>query len=722
MVLDRSPLDNVDKSPNFLSKKEEGPIRLFCFPFAGGSSRLYVDWKDHEQLSSVVEIQDFEIPGRMMRIEEVPIKDAHALASQVIQEIEETESSNASPIVLFGHSFGGIVAFEVARRLEDLGKAPLAVFVSAAAPPHLPLTTTCISNMDAESIVKYFASRGYQVPREILNDKESLELFLRTAKADYTVLETYQPSYEKIKSPLYVLGGDEDPGIPKENLSEWEKHAEGSFSCHVYKKQGHYYLYDSDTFTDMGDRIAQAVRELDPTFKAQLEREEKLKGIVADAFRKALSLDSSLLITESSNFFELGGSSLDTMVLTTLFKKMLDMHVTQNEFMMHPSVGMLAKRILELQQSFSSGVPVLEDVEPCIGEWFPASPGQEQMVSCWATAPAMYNMPTTIEFQGKLDVGVLRDAFCAVVDRQPMLRTIVKIDNSMNKILQKVLENSEECFELLEMTVDDLEAARVLIEKASVRHFDLTKPPVLRGLLVHTPKSHLLLLNQHHVGSVSTSGIAWLVFLQFTHLLTLGVSDAILSDFDTIQDGWSRTQLRIQLLQTYLALQKDEPLPPIQLHPNYVDWTMWNRRWLHDYGQKEKQTDYWKQKLSNLSALDLPLDFPRPSVLSVKGTRIGVAIGADLTQQFMALMAKQHVNPFVGLLSLYMVLLNRWGGGEDFAVGIALANRHHDGIGDRIGYFANEVAVRAEMAKSPTYSDVLQRIRKNVMEGMANAG
>jgi non-ribosomal peptide synthetase component F len=148
---------------------------------------------------------------------------------------------------------------------------------------------------------------------------------------------------------------------------------------------------------------------------------------------------------------------------------------------------------------------------------------------------------------------------------------------------------------------------------------------------------------------------------------------------------------------------------------------MWNRRWLHDYGQKARQIKYWKEKLSGLAMLELPLDLPRPSVLSVRGTRIGVAIDADLTQRFVALLSTENVNPFVGLLSLYMILLHRWSGEDDFAVGIALGNRHHEGIEDRIGYFANEVAIRAEMSESPSFTEILQIIRDNVMGGMANA-
>ena len=178
--------------------------------------------------------------------------------------------------------------------------------------------------------------------------------------------------------------------------------------------------------------------------------------------------------------------------------------------------------------------------------------------------------------------------------------------------MQKVLpqEMAHECLEFVEIKALDDEDALLIIEKESLFVFDLTKPPVIRAVVVHTPNTSLLLLNQHHVCS----------------------------------DGWSRTVQRRQYLKAYLSLKNNKAPDTIPPHPSFLDWTMYTRRLLHDFNQKEKQLDYWKKKLEDLPVLDLPLDKSRPQVLSSKGARIPVQIPAQLVEPFQELMAEVSCN------------------------------------------------------------------------------
>lgn len=99
------------------------------------------------------------------------------------------------------------------------------------------------------------------------------------------------------------------------------------------------------------------------------------------------------------------------------------------------------------------------------------------MVALWETAPAMYNMPTTIKFHGNLQVDTLKLAIEHVVKQQEGLRTIVQFKG--NKVMQKVLPEdlSNECLAFVEMEASNDEEARLTIEKESGFIFDLTKPP-----------------------------------------------------------------------------------------------------------------------------------------------------------------------------------------------------------------------------------------------------
>jgi len=86
--------------------------------------------------------------------------------------------------------------------------------------------------------------------------------------------------------------------------------------------------------------------------------------------------------------------------------------------------------------------------------------------------------------------------------------------------------------------------------------------------------------------------------------------------------------------------------------------------------------------------LDLPTDRARPTILSSRGKRLPITIDSELTQRFSSLVVSKGANLYTGLIALYMLMLHRMGGGDDFAIGIALANRHHEGLQHLIGYFA----------------------------------
>ena len=148
---------------------------------------------------------------------------------------------------------------------------------------------------------------------------------------------------------------------------------------------------------------------------------------------------------------------------------------------------------------------------------------------------------------------------------------------------------------------------------------------------------------------------------------------------------------------------------------------MYTRRLLYDHNQKDKQLEYWKKKLEDLPVLDLPLDKMRPLVLSSHGARIPVHISAQFVEPFSELMAEANSNLFVGLISLYMSLLHVWGGGDKFSIGIAQANRQHEGLDQLVGYFANETAIVADFQGEPSFVTFLSRIRTNVLEAMANS-
>mmetsp|Transcript_23153 Transcript_23153/g.64167 ORF Transcript_23153/g.64167 Transcript_23153/m.64167 type:complete len:2474 (+) Transcript_23153:109-7530(+) len=674
-------------------------VKLICIPWAGGTSRVYSKLlKEIEYETSGLHLS-FEphlvdLPGRFLRAEENAVTDISAVAEVVIDEALAAGKGSVVPqrYALLGHSYGAIVAFEVARRAHEKGiQRPLFLFVSASRPPSSKSLTSSdgkpVSSMDLNEMRVYFKNRGSEMTFDF-QDEEVTNLFCKSVHADYEGLETYVSNTNQIDCPIFAIGGDSDCIVSEENTLAWNMHTTAEFNSRILPGKGHFYLDEDDAAKTLASVIVKRIQDyLEVTNKTMMET-------IRMVYSKVLNMESDQ-ISIDSDFFELGGSSLDTITLISQIQAIVGVHISQNEFFLNPKVKELACRVNEIKES-SSEMPKLEPIDGShdCSKWFPPSPGQEQMFTCWEMSPAMYNMPTTIEF---IDCSVDRDklehAIEHVVKQQPSLRTIVAIDPRTNDIKQKVLPHSraKDCFELVVSIVDSDEEARCLIEEESLFIFPLSSGPIVRGVIVEVKNgSSFLLLNQHHIGS----------------------------------DGWSTTVLRRHLLRVYLALrsnQKAENVLEIHSFPNYVDWTMWQSKRLKDFGQHDEQLAYWREKLKLLPALDLPTDKPRPKTLSSRGMCIPIQINEVLTERFAAFVASRGANLYAGLIALYVLMLNRMGGGDDFAIGIALANRHHEGLRELIGYFANEVAIRATFDAIMSFNDVLKMIRQNVLEGMANA-
>lgn len=333
---------------------------------------------------------------------------------------------------------------------------PVAVFVSASVPPSkTPLVETAVSKLSTDEICDYFASKGNPVSEVLRSTPEFLELFILNVRVDYTCLETYPTSDSKLKAPLVVVGGGLDLGVSTEDLKNWNKHAyvfaDGSsnqretkdenersnstvvgqvLTTKVYPNQGHFYLNDEGIKSDLAAFISETVSSLGTKNLAKAEFEEEAAETlehVRGAFAKALGTLSGEISPDAHFFNELGGSSLDTMILTAHLQGTVGLRVTQDEIILHPTLNSLAERIMELKK-LSSNAPTLDPIESVDGHWYPASAGQEQMVALFETSPTMYNMPTTIEFHGHVDTELLQKAMEHVTKQQEGLRTVVKFD------------------------------------------------------------------------------------------------------------------------------------------------------------------------------------------------------------------------------------------------------------------------------------------------------
>jgi medium-chain acyl-[acyl-carrier-protein] hydrolase len=250
---------------------KEGAPRLFCFPYAGGSTQVFRSWQ--RQFAPEITLCLAHLPGRAMRIGEPPFRGLKPLVAALAQAIINEPQG---PFAFWGHSMGALISFELARELRRAGqRGPQALLVSGHGAPQIPETDPPIFKLPEQEFVAELR-RFNGTPKELLENPELTQLFLPTIRADFEVVETYvyEPD-EPLACPIHAYGGLEDPSVPAEHLKEWQKLTSGPCKVRMFPGD-HFYIHTcaADVINmlrrDFLDRLAQ--RPTDPPPGQQLSR------------------------------------------------------------------------------------------------------------------------------------------------------------------------------------------------------------------------------------------------------------------------------------------------------------------------------------------------------------------------------------------------------------------------------------------------------------------
>jgi medium-chain acyl-[acyl-carrier-protein] hydrolase len=223
------------------SKASAAGMRLFAFPYAGGSARMFREW--HGWFAPYVEVVAVELPGRGIHRRSPPVDSMDAIVERLLMAFDPLLDV---PFALFGHSLGALIAFELCRALMKSGRrTPLHLFVSGMRAPHLihlVLEENQVNNLpDLELIEALRAFNG--TPAELFEDRGLLELFLPILRADLRLGETYLHTVSQpLDHPITVFGGLEDRTAPTECLHEWRLHTRGA-STVCLLEGGHFFIH-----------------------------------------------------------------------------------------------------------------------------------------------------------------------------------------------------------------------------------------------------------------------------------------------------------------------------------------------------------------------------------------------------------------------------------------------------------------------------------------------
>ena len=294
-----------------------------------------------------------------------------------------------------------------------------------------------------------------------------------------------------------------------------------------------------------------------------------------------------------------------------------------------------------------------------------------------------YNESRAWRLAGEFNVEALRRALRFLTQRHEILRTTYAlIDDEPRQMVCEDAAIDLRSVDLIATPARQREDAmqRALLVEAE-KPFDLECGPLLRCFLVRLDeREHVFLRVVHHI----------------------------------ISDGWSAGIFEREVSIAYGAYARGEDPDLPELPIQYADYAVWQREWLQGEVLNQ-QLGYWKAKLAGLATLELPTDRPRPPAQSHHGAHVALDLPEALTRALKALGRREGATLFMTLLAAFQVLLHRYSGQDDIAVGTPIAGRGRAELEGLIGFFANTLVLRSDLSGDPEFSALLARVRESAL-------
>ncbi|GAA2586244.1 alpha/beta fold hydrolase [Dactylosporangium fulvum] len=213
--------------------------RLVCLPHAGGTASAYAPWA--ARLPARVELITVQYPGRQDRLAEPCARSVPEIADALVPALAPYADR---PLYLFGHSMGGLVAYEVATRLEaGAGPDPAGLFVSGQLAPHRSMPSP--EALDDATVEAEARASGWSDPM-VFDHPELRELVLPALLADVRAVLSYHCGDPvRLRCPIVAYAGSGDPGDVPAELSAWGELTSGPAAWRRFDGD-HFYLQSQE--------------------------------------------------------------------------------------------------------------------------------------------------------------------------------------------------------------------------------------------------------------------------------------------------------------------------------------------------------------------------------------------------------------------------------------------------------------------------------------------
>ena len=405
----------------------------------------------------------------------------------------------------------------------------------------------------------------------------------------------------------------------------------------------------------------------------------RAERLVAAAWADVLDTDE---VGVDDDFFALGGDSILAIRVTSRLRAAFGTDVLPRLLFSHARLADLAAALGDPAGEgglSADAIPAADqDTEP------PLSYAQQRLwfLDRFEPGSTEYTTMSVLRLRGALDEGALRTALDALVARHGALRTtFTEQDGRARQVVRPP--------QPVELPVDDLvgeppAVLDALLERVAATTFDLAAGPLLRARLARSAEDeHVLVLAVHHIAT----------------------------------DGWSVAVLGRDLGELYAAAHERRRPELPALPVRYTDYAVWQRA---RTDRAEADLAHWRQALDGMEPLDLPTDRPRPAVRTRDGALLTFALPAELTGRLRERGREADATLYMTLLTACQVLLARWAGQQDVAVGTVASGRERPELHDMVGMFVNTLVLRARVRPELSFHELLAESRDTVLAAFAH--
>ncbi|WP_266159987.1 non-ribosomal peptide synthetase/type I polyketide synthase [Dyella silvatica] len=399
---------------------------------------------------------------------------------------------------------------------------------------------------------------------------------------------------------------------------------------------------------------------------------------VREVWRELLG---DVAIDERSHFFEIGGHSLLAAKAVARLRKKLQRDLPMAALFDAPVLGDLLAVLDNTAQRHADEVPVTATAAART-DLHPLSPAQARLWFIQQLEPdsSAYHLSGAVQIDGDLHVDALTQAVQLLRQRHDILRT--RFIDEGGRPLQHIMPLqplllAPESLESLSEPEQDIALKRIVAQLAK-QPFELSAAAPLRMQLLRLgPQRHVFCLVLHHM----------------------------------LADGWSIDLLWRELGESYRLLRQGQPpaLPTLPLQ--YADYARWQLGML-DGATAQRQIEAWRSELADLPTLELTTDWPRPAFPGSAGAQLSFSLSSTAIAALDGLARATGGTRFSASLTAFAVLLARWSGQHDFAIGVPVSGRDHDNVHELIGCFVNVLPIRAELADARSYAALATQLQQ----------